>query len=196
MPLLSILLPLAAGGHPWHRSLAEVDVRREPPRLEVALRVDAFELEEHLRASGDPALSLDRPDEAAARVERLLRSRFLVRSAGGDCGRLRYLGLEADARDAWLYFEITLPPGPGPLELSNQVLFDRNRYQENLLFMRGEDLGLALECRPTRPWVAVAGIDLPDRDTARIGWSVRRPPTPGTRIPSPPTAALGPLGPF
>ncbi|MEO0652504.1 MAG: DUF6702 family protein [Planctomycetota bacterium] len=182
---------LTAGEHPWHRSHAEIDLRQGPPRIEVALRLDAVDFELYLSRVVGKVVTLDRPEELRRAIERLLAERFLIRSAAGNWSRIEYLGLEADLTECWLYFEAPLPAGPGPLQLSNQLLLDHNAYQENLLLVRDEDFARTLSCTRTEPW---AQLDAPLPRPARlpIGWSVRLAPTPGTE-PPPPPAVLGPL---
>ncbi|MHC4263445.1 MAG: DUF6702 family protein [Planctomycetota bacterium] len=181
--------------HPWHRSFAEIDVRVDPARLEVALRVDAFDFEQHLGSLTRKTVDLDRPGEVAVEVERYLERTFLVRSRSGRWGELDYLGLEADITDCWLYFEVALPPGPGPLQLSNQVLFERNAFQSNQLLVRAEDFGVVLACTAQEPWQALSGIRLP-APTRVAGWCARPRPIPGLERFVPPRRAVTELGPL
>jgi hypothetical protein len=196
--LLGSVAASAAEGHPWHRTVAEIDLRAAPPRLEVALRVDALELEQELSARAGRRLDLDDGAAVAPEATDLLRQSFLVRTRSGGYAGLRWVGLETEGAEAWLYFELTLPEGPGPLLLSNQLFLDRNRLQENELFVREDDFAARLCCDPGQPWVAVHGLSLPQGRARERGWSVGRPPTPGTAAArgalAGPPPRLGPVG--
>lgn len=187
----------AGTDHPWHETQAEVDLRVDRGRFEVALRVDALELEQAVEGRAGRELSIDEGPTFGPWLEAYVRDAFLVRSAGGSWSRLVWVGYEAELRDAWVYFEVPLPPGPGPLRLSNRILFERNAFQRNLLWIRAEDFGALLLCEPSAPWAELGGVALPPPPGPAVGWSVRLPPTPGTRAarePKPSPALLGPLG--
>ncbi|QDU68106.1 DUF6702 family protein [Engelhardtia mirabilis] len=166
--------------HPWHETQAELDLRPERGLFEVAVRIDALELEQALSRRAGRRLSLDRTDEVAPQLEAWTRESFLARSAGGSWATLNWVGFEAEVRDAWIFFELILPPGPGPLSLSNQMLFERNAFQSNKLFVRAEDFGAVLVCEPGAPWATLSAVDLPPPPGPQVGWSVRLPPLPGT----------------
>ena len=172
--------PSSRDAHPWHETYAELDLREARGLFEVALRVDALELEQAVGRRTGERLSIDDRDAFEPHLAAYLRATFLVRSEGGSWSEPKWVGYEAELRDAWLYFELPLPPGPGPLWLSNEILFERNAFQSNQLWIRAEDFGALLVCETRAPWAELSGVDLPPPPRPAVGWSVRLPPTPGT----------------
>ena len=133
--LLVVVVTAVARVHPEHESLAEVAWAPETGCLEVALRVDARHLEETLRPRAGHRVDLEMLGDDEAVLRAYVRQRFRVRPTGAAPFPLRWVGHELEGPDAWLYFEIDLRTARGPIELRNNVLFERLPRQINTVVM-------------------------------------------------------------
>ena len=138
---------LIAGGaselvaHPNHDAIAEMDWNPKTRSLEVALQVNARQLERVL-SENRKAVDLDEQDPA---TEKLLKA-FVekhVRLTGKD-GRavqLTWVGADIKVRSAWLYFEFILPKGESPIgyEIANSVFFAQFEDQTNTVALKLKD---------------------------------------------------------
>ena len=146
------------GAHPYHASLAEIELNEETGALEVALRLIPEDLARALsRLPGvTRPVALDQARESAPLARRYVRRKFLVTlpDASAASGRRpvapRWIGMEVSVKAAWLYFEFPLPPAARQVALVNRALFELEAEQLNtvdartprgrasLVFQRGE----------------------------------------------------------
>jgi len=111
----------ARAPHPWHTSLAQVELNEETLSLEVALRVDPLDLETALTHRAGERVDLD--DEGVdEHIVAWLRAAFGLRLADGTRPPLEWVGKELFVSTAWLYFEIPLP---ADAETTGATLTDR-----------------------------------------------------------------------
>lgn len=161
---LALLAVRAAMAHPFHVSLAEMEFNQEANAIEVALRVFPDDLELALReASGDDELVLERAENLAALVAEYLREAFVLTRAAGDAAPLRWVGLELNVKEAWLYFELLAPGELDGVSLTNRLFFEVRPSQINsvVLSIANEVRSLSFTLAdPTQPLIG-AHLDTP-----------------------------------
>lgn len=190
---------LAAPGHPFHRSEAEGELDLDSGRLEIALRIDSIELELALEDFAGRPLDLERPEQAEPVLFAYVRENVRAKSrwaapapgarpttprrpaATAGWAELHWVGYELEGLDAWLYFELELPPLGDQLDWCNALLTERHPFQENLTLLtdrRGRRA--ALRTTPDSPWTPVPGFlwRQDQRELPAPGWLVARPPFP------------------
>lgn len=126
----------AAFRHPWHTSLAQAEYDERTGSLEVALRVDALDLEDALSRLAGKRIDLDRAADADLRIAAYLRGRFVVRDANGARVKLSWVGKEVFVTNAWLYFEAPLPDGPSGIRITDRLFFETQQRQVNSIHCR------------------------------------------------------------
>ena len=110
-----------AAAHPGHASFGQADLNPASRSLEVALCVNAFDLEQALsRAAGRP-VDLERNPEAEALVRDYVARRFRLSLADGREPALVWVGREDFVSTMWLYFEFPLPEA-APLDMAGAAL--------------------------------------------------------------------------
>ena len=110
-----------AFAHPFHASLAEAEWNAASGKLEVALQVDAYDLQTGLRQFLNKAITLEE-EAAEVAAQDYLRRHFRVTYDAEAPLPLEWVGLEVARSKAWLYFEIPLPRGPEGIRIDNTVL--------------------------------------------------------------------------
>ena len=125
VPLLTLCLVWARPvmAHPFHASLAEAEWNAGSGKLEVALQLDAYDLQTGLRQFLDKPISLEAKG-ADADVQAYLRHHFRLTYASDAKSPLpiQWVGFEVTRSKAWLYFEIALPRGLEGISIENSVL--------------------------------------------------------------------------
>jgi hypothetical protein len=186
---LLLILSRPGAGHPLHESLAEVEWVAWRGHFEIALGVVPEDLEEALLEATSRRVRLE-DEEAEPLLAAYLEARFRVESGSGESSVVRFVGREVSHKRAWLYFELTPPPGAaGPWVLVDEVLLDVVPDQVNHVQLRSGMDRVALRFTaqerrqelpggfapdglgpgwPDEPWVAraerivrVAGLALP-----------------------------------
>jgi len=152
----------AVNAHPFHTSLAEAEWNREKSQLEIALRVDANDLEQALRKRSGAALVLENAT-AERSLEGYVRQMWQVRGADGTEAGLSWVGYEVEGRNAWLYFAVPLPKGWTGATVTHRVLLEEIPEQSNLLVLREVARGTRCTLRfhreqPTQRLVAQASV--------------------------------------
>lgn len=125
--------------HPFHVSVAEVELNREKQVLEVGLRVHPTDLEKALRAQArDQSLTLEKHAGLKADLTKYIQRHFTVRGRTDTKPlTIRWIGEEIDVKWAWLYFEIPLEKRPvDDLRFSNTVFLDLLNDQINTINLR------------------------------------------------------------
>ena len=123
--------------HPNHDVIAEADWNAERASLEVALQVNAHELERAVSLAAGEALDLD--DESSAQhLKKYIASKVRCLKPDGTAIEMRWVGAEVKVRSAWLYFEF--PVGAEvpvtDCSIANTVLFDQYEDQKNTVALR------------------------------------------------------------
>lgn len=189
----------AGRDHPFHRSEAEGELDLDSGRLEIALRIDSIELELALEDFAGRPLNLEQPEQAEPVLFAYVRENVRAKSrwaapapgarpttprrpaATAGWAELHWVGYELEGLDAWLYFELELPPLGDQLDWCNALLTERHPFQENLTLLtdrRGRRS--ALRTTPDSPWTPVPGFlwRQDQRELPAPGWLVARPPFP------------------
>lgn len=135
LSFLSAFFVLAseASAHPFHAALAEVELNRETNAFEVALRIDAVDLEQALRTETKKPVDLDKTDESTPLIKRYVANQFRVRPTGGKWQAQKWIGWELEGRNAWLYFEIPVSRDATKLDVQFTVLLNQVPRQVNML---------------------------------------------------------------
>ncbi len=144
-------LPIANlnAAHPYHVSLTEIEWNPDTGRIEVAMWVWPADLEKALAKKLGHPVDLDTEKDLDKKLADLLADHFSASqpapkkenvNAKSKAKRpaatprsLRWVGHEADLKQAWLYFEIKDVDPKSPLTLSNRLFFDLNEDQLNQL---------------------------------------------------------------
>ncbi|HVG28405.1 MAG TPA: DUF6702 family protein [Pyrinomonadaceae bacterium] len=122
-----------ASAHKFHTSFAEADYDAETRSLQITLRTFPDDLEAAVRRRGGRRVSPDDKKAFGARVFAYLQETFQVRTAKGEAAKLSWVGMDAGADSAWLYFEASLPEGVEGAQVRQQFLCDLYDDQINLV---------------------------------------------------------------
>ena len=154
----------ALWAHPFHVSLAEVEWNAQSGKLEVAVRVDPFDLERALQQRAGRTIHLEK--EAEAQLDVLLGDwvadvfRIEGRDAAGGGRRvatkLEWVGHEQTTRFVWLYFELEFPCDVGAFEVTQAMFLDEVPQQVNTVTLRVGRWTGAVNCTVRRPTQSVA----------------------------------------
>ena len=128
--------PRAAAAHKYYASLARAEYNEETKAVEVAQRVFADDFELALTRRSGRRIRLDQSEEAGALALAYLRETFEVSGRDGRRAELRWVGMEAQADVAWLYFEAPLPGGLSGAALRDRVLLELFGAQVNVVSVR------------------------------------------------------------
>lgn len=134
-----LLLPLLIA-HPYHVSLAELEFNAASGRWEVALRLHPGDLDAALSHDQRRRVILERETPAAARRIAIAYLNKHFRLLAGDPpqpSQLHWVGMQADPKFVWWYFELQPPPGAAPLRLENRVLMEIEPTQVNTVNLLG-----------------------------------------------------------
>ncbi|MEM7235467.1 MAG: DUF6702 family protein [Planctomycetota bacterium] len=131
-----LLAASAAIAHPYHVTLAEAEFNVETGKLEVALRVTPEDFERALSHETGGPVDLEKTEDIDATIFRYLVESFRVRAAGGEDGKIHWLGKEVELKWAWLYFEVDLPGGLLGAELTNELFFEQFARQLNTVQLK------------------------------------------------------------
>lgn len=163
MPRLLLLLVLALAAatalraHPAHTAHADMDFRRGPDRVEVAVRVVADDLLAALNAGGVAPVSFERtpPAELDARLLALVRAGLALTTPGGDPAEWRWVGRELDEDGGharlWLYLEAPLPGGLDGARVRFTLLHEAFPGQRNTVRARDGTRETTLAFAPGDP---------------------------------------------
>jgi hypothetical protein len=163
LPLLFLTLAAATAlrAHPVHTAHADVDFRRGPDRVEVAVRVVADDLLAALNAGDGPPVSLERTPatELDPRLLALVRAGLALTAPDGAAVEWRWVGREID-EDAgharlWIYLEAPLPGGLDGARVRFDLLHDAFPRQRNTLRARDGTRETTLAFAPGDPAKAV-----------------------------------------
>lgn len=141
MLTISSFLGSRAIAHPNHDAVAEADWNAKTKSLEVALQVNAHELERTVSQAVGMALDLD-TEEAAEHLKKYIASRVRCLRSDGKAVGMKWVGAEIKVRSAWLYFEFPLGNKDGDkitdCSLTNTLFFEQYEDQKNTIALRLE----------------------------------------------------------
>lgn len=137
--LLVLAWATLVSAHPNHDAIAEADWNAETGSLEVALQVNAHELERAVSQAAGEALDLDAP-ASLAHLKRYVAGHFRCLKADGSEVAMVWVGAEIKVRSAWLYLEFPLGRDAGDAitgcSLSSTVFFELFEDQKNTVAIR------------------------------------------------------------
>jgi hypothetical protein len=128
-----------ASAHKFHTSFAEAEYNAREQSLEITLRTFPDDLESILSKRNGKRVSLDRKQEAEPLLVAYLQETFELKNAKGEPLKLAWVGMDAGADSAWLYFEAKMPEGFTGARLRNSFLFDLYEDQVNLVNLKQDD---------------------------------------------------------
>jgi len=182
LALAAALVPPAFGAslaHELHRSETTADYDAAAGSLQVACRLDSFDLEFALSLREERLVSLESTQDVEGLVEAYAREHFLL-SVRGERRPFAWVGMELERRDAWLYFEFPDLPEWTGARVTQGLLFDVNPTQENRLTLRHAGERYTVQLTPEAPRAELPAA-LPkrerasrDRDGARSSQPARR----------------------
>lgn len=123
-----LLWPALALAHPFHGSYAELGWAEDQQAIEVAMRVNAEDVEQALAAGADSAL-VPLEDVPAEQLQAWLNSAFRLYS-GEQHLPVRLVGREVGYEASWLYFTVPARPDQS-LSLAVPALLARHPQQQN-----------------------------------------------------------------
>ena len=137
---IAVCAPVAvAMAHPNHDAIAEADWNAETGSLEVALQINAHQLERAVSLAAGEALDLDE-EESAAPLKAYVAEHVRFLKPDGVGVEMQWVGAEIKVRSAWLYFEFPMGKDSGvelaECSLSNTLLFEQFEDQKNTIAMR------------------------------------------------------------
>lgn len=122
--------------HPNHDAVAEADWNPKTTSLEVALRLNASQLEKTLSKELGQAIDLEKP-EAQKLLKAFAARSVTLKDSAGKVVAQKWVGAEIRVRSAWLYFEFPLKSKSViGCELSNTVFFDVFDDQKNTVALK------------------------------------------------------------
>ena len=168
----------AATPHPFHISVAEVELNEETKRLEVSLKVHASDLERSLELMHGKTVDVEK-DAIDKQVENFIDQFFYLLPASTamelekrasseqepvepkefprtEC---RYVGMELETSWMWLYFELDMPETKEPLAIVDAVFLDRIDKQINTVTFRVDNKRHALKLTKKQPWAKTPWLD-------------------------------------
>jgi len=149
-----------AKAHPVHASFAEVGYEPKTGQLEVALEVDARDLEVLLKARAGRPVDLDETRDAEKLVAAYVRTAFVVRKIGRAKTKtesrtkpfpLEWVGMELSGAKAVLYFAVPVEKSATRVLIQNRVFFDLEARQVNTMVLRVGERRKTLRFTTRRP---------------------------------------------
>lgn len=132
--------------HPYHVSLAEMELNSRTGNFEVSLCVWPADLEKALSRMTEKAIDLDKTDELEKLIAQYLEKRISFRSEDGEQAKIRYVGQELDLQKGWLYFEVQTKDAGKSWRFENHVFFELNDDQINHFNLKIDDKLISEAC--------------------------------------------------
>ncbi|WP_201276837.1 DUF6702 family protein [Microbulbifer sp. ALW1] len=126
--VLSLLLLTAnAEAHRYHFGITELSVNERTQSLEISHRFFVADIERALSLSASKEMT-----DAQKQMEAYVNDRFQLGTADGARLKPKWVGMESDVHDVWVYQEIPLAEVQGKtLKLSQSMLMEIERDQVN-----------------------------------------------------------------
>jgi len=118
------LIAVAASGHSYHSSIAQLDYISAKKTAEVMLFLHTEDLERAFHARLGPNANFDDPAQAEKFVAAYLKIHFLIRGKQGELLRPQWVGMEVKVHFLTVYLELPLQDGWSGLTLQNRILLD------------------------------------------------------------------------
>ncbi len=159
---LSILTQLAHA-HPFHETLTQFEHNAEAQSLELAIRIDAIDLDQMIERWLGERIDLERDPRAERSIELWLRERLSARLSTGERAAMTWIGHEFEGAFCWVYVQFEALAGAAWLDLAHLVLFDWHPQPTNHLVGVGVSKGQAATTTIEQP---IARIRLAEQPRA------------------------------
>lgn len=127
--LILCLLASQAQAHRYHFGLTELSVNARTQSLEIAHRFFVADVERALSLSADKEMQ-----DAQKQMEAYVNQHFQLLSASGELVKPKWVGMESDVHDVWIYQEIPLAEVEGKsFKVRQSMLMEIERDQVNTL---------------------------------------------------------------
>lgn len=103
--LLTACMSSIGMAHPFHASTTEVEWNPNSRRFEVAMRLRISDVEDALSAQQNTRISLESHPQADKLLQQYIGRKFEVMFEGDRGCHVRWVGMEPELHDVWLYFE-------------------------------------------------------------------------------------------
>jgi len=125
MRLLPIaLIAVAASGHSYHSSIAQLDYISAKKIAEVMLFLHTEDVERAFLAKLGHSANFDDPARAEKFVAEYVNSHFLLRGKRGELLKSKWIGMEVKVHFLTVYLEVPLIDGWTGVTLENRVFLD------------------------------------------------------------------------
>ncbi len=119
--------------HHFSVSLAEMELNSQERKLEVALKLNAYDLERALKAFYKRPRDLEKEEKNSLELFRYLEKRISFQTSAQKKLPLKWVGHELEKGTIWLYFVVVLPKQSlKEIQIQNQVLFELESEQIHL----------------------------------------------------------------
>lgn len=129
--LASCFASTVAATHPYHVSLAEIELNPKTGNFEVALCVWPADLEKAIALQIDESIDLDTIEKLDEHLATYVSKHFRILGGKGEQANIRWVGHEKDLKKAWLYFEVQTEKSKADWTLENRIFFELNEDQSN-----------------------------------------------------------------
>ncbi len=136
---LVLLLASSASAHPFHETLTQFEHNAEGHSLELALRIDAIDLEQMVERWLGERINLETDPRAERSIELWLGERLSGRLPSGEKAPLSWIGHEFDGAFCWVYVQLEIPDQTEWIDLAHIVLFDWHPQPTNHIVGVGEN---------------------------------------------------------
>ena len=138
--LFNLIGPTTIVDHPFHVSVTEIVHKSKSKTLQVSVRLFLDDLELALRhQSGNEMLDIVKTDSALLNqyIEQYVSSKLTLKTKRPL--KMNYLGFEYDRDVLWCYLEVSKVRTFDEIHISNSLLTEVYRSQENLVHVRKND---------------------------------------------------------
>ncbi|WOX05124.1 DUF6702 family protein [Microbulbifer pacificus] len=125
--VMTLLLAFNAEAHRYHFGLTELEVNPRTQSLEITHRFFVADIERALQLSASKEMK-----DAQGQMASYINERFQIRAADGTVIEPKWVGMESDVHDVWVYQEIPLSEVEGKkLQVQQSMLMEVERDQVN-----------------------------------------------------------------
>ncbi len=165
----AISLVTALAAHPFHETLTQFEHNAHNGTLELALRIDAVDLEQMVERWLAERVNLETDVRAERSIELWLRERLSAQLSTGERAAFAWVGYEFDGAFCWIYVQFEVSPEAEWLDLAHIVLFDWHPSPTNTIVGLAKNSGQSYATTLEQP---IARIRLTGEGETRIWWRV------------------------
>ncbi len=154
--------------HPFHETLTQIEQNIDDNTLEVAIRIDALDLDQMIERWLGERIDIEHDPRAERSLELWLRERLGVRLAGGERAPMTWIGHEFEGPFCWMYVEYSVDRDEPFVDLAHLVLFDWHPGPVNRIVGVGTLRGVSLATTPEHPIAHLRLLAAPRRTPLRV----------------------------